>query len=344
MWKPVAVPFQNSQPAPTLPTTDEIRARTNVLWETMASKIVAVNDDIVAKYGGCVNEWEGQALVYLERYVPEVPAPRLYAIYYDSKQLFLIIQRVLGVPLNSIWLSLAYCQVSSPEFFGGLDGGGVYHYLFYSQYSDKKFLGPFSGEPTFVAGLVGNYRALVERNNLPDYKAGFYEKYLARVLQGHRPTLTHRDVQQKNIMVVENISYLDDQGGRSFDIVLVDWENSGVCPHALPSAISFNGGISNWVSVAAPATPAEVWCMRCVNPIANIPNGLCQSSAASFKCQYCHLLHQTCIIVDPRLDNEANAVIPLATLAARRAALTAFKTSINTLSKQHDEQQEPQLE
>jgi aminoglycoside phosphotransferase len=73
----------------------------------MASKIVAVDDDIVAKYGGCINAWEGQALVYLERHVPEVPAPRLYAMYYDSKQLFLIMQRVPGVPLNSIWPSLA---------------------------------------------------------------------------------------------------------------------------------------------------------------------------------------------------------------------------------------------
>lgn len=77
MWKPVAVPFQNSQPLPTLPTTDEIRACTNLLWQTSSSKIVALNDDIVVKYGGGVDDWEGQALVYLEGHVPEVPAPPL---------------------------------------------------------------------------------------------------------------------------------------------------------------------------------------------------------------------------------------------------------------------------
>lgn len=55
------------------------------------------------KIRGGVDDWEGQALVYLERYVPEVPAPRLYAMYYDSKQVFLIMQRVPGVPLDSIW-------------------------------------------------------------------------------------------------------------------------------------------------------------------------------------------------------------------------------------------------
>lgn len=75
MWKPVVVPFQNSQPLPSLPTTGEIPSCTNVLWETMASKIVAVNDDVVVKYGGSTNIWEGQALVYLERHVPEFSSP-----------------------------------------------------------------------------------------------------------------------------------------------------------------------------------------------------------------------------------------------------------------------------
>ncbi|KAJ5562995.1 phosphotransferase enzyme family protein [Penicillium sp. DV-2018c] len=250
MWKPVDVPFQNSEPLPTLPTTDEIRACTNVLWETIASKVVAVNDDVVVKYGGNIHDWEGQALVYLERYVPEVPAPRLYAMYYDSKQLFLIMQRIPGVQLNTIWPSLAQSEKDDiitklkqifdamrkaecpwPDFFGSLDGGAVHHYLFYSHKpGDAEFLGPFSGEPAFVAGLVGNYRAMVECNEHPDYKVRFYEKYFPRVLQGHRPTLTHGDAQQKNIMVVENTTRPNDQGGRSFDVVLVDWENSGWFP------------------------------------------------------------------------------------------------------------------
>lgn len=205
MWKPVDLPFQNSQSLSPLPTTDEIRACTNVLWETTASKFVTINDNIVVKYGGCINTCEGQALIYLERHVPEVPAPRLYAMYYEGKQLFLVMQRIPGVQLNAIWptltpsekdgiiakLQLIFNTIRNaecpwPDFYGGLDGGGVHHYLFYSQHGDQKFLGPFTGEPAFVAGLVGNYRALVERNNHPDYKARFYEKYLARVLQGHR--------------------------------------------------------------------------------------------------------------------------------------------------------------
>lgn len=157
------VPFQNSQPQPTLPTTDEIRACTDILGETSATKIVAVNDDIVVKYGRRVDIWEGQALVYLERYVPEVSAPRLYTMYYDSEQLFLIMQRVPRVQLDSIWSSLAPSEKNDiiaklqlifdtmrkvecpwPNFFGSLDGGSVHNFLFYSQSGDQKYLGPFS--------------------------------------------------------------------------------------------------------------------------------------------------------------------------------------------------------
>ncbi|KAJ5704586.1 phosphotransferase enzyme family protein, partial [Penicillium majusculum] len=140
------------------------------------------------KIRGGVDDWEGQALVYLERYVPEVPAPRLYAMYYDSKQVFLIMQRIPFGPLaqcekdeiiaklQRIFDAMRKAECPWPDFFGGLDGSGIHHYLFYSQHGDHKFLGPFSGEPAFVAGLVGNYRALVECNNHPDYKARFYEK------------------------------------------------------------------------------------------------------------------------------------------------------------------------
>ena len=217
--------------------------------------MVAINDDVVVIFGGGINPWEGQALIYLERPVPAVPAPRLYAMYYESKQLFLVMSRAPGVPLNTIWSSLADSEKDDivaklqsifdtmrkaecpwPDFYGSLDGGGVHHYLFWNQHergdrSDhQKILGPYTGELAFVAGLVGNYRASVERNKQPDYKARYYEKYLPQVLQGHRPTLTHGDVQQKNIMVAESQDRRNDQGGRSFDVVLIDWENSGWFP------------------------------------------------------------------------------------------------------------------
>lgn len=163
MWEPVALPFKDStRPLPTLPTADEIRACPNILWERTTAKVVAVNDEIVVKFGGGIDAWEGQALVYIERHVPSVSAPRLYAMYRDSHQLFLVMQRAPGVQLNLAWPSLTESEKDSiiaklrrmfdamrqaecpwPDFFGGLDGGGLHHYLFYSQKSDQKHLGPF---------------------------------------------------------------------------------------------------------------------------------------------------------------------------------------------------------
>ncbi|GKZ64880.1 hypothetical protein AnigIFM50267_007034 [Aspergillus niger] len=145
MWEPVALPFQSSRPFPTpLPTINEIRACTNVLWEARGSKVVAVNDNIVVKYGVRVEIWEGQALIYLGQCVPEVPAPRLYAMHCESDEVFLVMQRIHGVPLNSLWSSLAPSEKDDiitklqqvfdtmrkaecpwPDFFGGLDGANV---------------------------------------------------------------------------------------------------------------------------------------------------------------------------------------------------------------------------
>lgn len=248
MWKAVSLPFQNSVPLPTLPTVDEIRGCKDVIWERYASKVVAINDEIVVKYGNSIRVWEGQALIYLEQHAPGVPAPRLYAMYKDSGQTFLVMQRAPGVQLDSIWPSLTESEKDSivaklhqtfdymrhvqcpwPDFFGGLDGGSAYQYLFYSPKDGGGHKGPFRDESALVAALTGNFRALIERNGRSDYKARFYETHLSRVLRNHRPTLTHGDVQQKNIMVAEDPSR-GDNGDRSFNIVLVDWEHAGWFP------------------------------------------------------------------------------------------------------------------
>jgi hypothetical protein len=109
MWKPVDIPFQNSQPMPSLPTTDEIRACTKVVWERWGNKMVKLNDDVVVKYGRGSNGYifrEGQTLVFLERHAPAVPAPRVFAMYEDGREQFLIMQRIRGATLESIRDSL----------------------------------------------------------------------------------------------------------------------------------------------------------------------------------------------------------------------------------------------
>lgn len=241
MWEPVPLPFENESHPP-LPTVDEIRSCPNLLWERM-HKVVGVNDEIVVKFGGTVTVSEGQTLIYLERHAPHIPAPRLYAMYYDSDQLFLVMQRAPGEQLGRIWDSLTEPEKDDitaklkrtfddmrqvecpwPDTYVSIDGGGLPNVLFWRQKPGEHFLmGPFQGEDAFVQGMVDNFRSLTEYNKRPDYKVRFYEKYLGRVLRGHRPRLTHGDVQQKNIMAKKR----EDQG---FEVTLVDWANAGWFP------------------------------------------------------------------------------------------------------------------
>jgi hypothetical protein len=252
MWKSVSLPYKTVDAAVTIPSTEEIRACTNVMYERHLASIVALSDQVVAKFGGAVNEWEGQALIYLERYVPHVPAPRLHAMYYDSAQLFLVMQRMPGDRLDRLWPSLTdgektciteqlrcifdclrQAECPEPQFFGGLDGGAVHHHLFYSQKGDRQFLGPFRGEAAFVKGLTDNFRALRERNRHPLYKVRFYERHLGEVLRDHRPVLTHGDLHMRNIIVAEKGSNSLNGGERGFDIAIVDWEMAGWLPQWL---------------------------------------------------------------------------------------------------------------
>ncbi|GES57506.1 hypothetical protein ATEIFO6365_0001079400 [Aspergillus terreus] len=89
-------------------TKDEIRACTNILFDRLY-KVVAINDSIVAKCGRGIPAYEGQAMIFLERHVPTVPVPRLYAMYEDAETLetFLVMQRIPSERLDAIWPSLA---------------------------------------------------------------------------------------------------------------------------------------------------------------------------------------------------------------------------------------------
>lgn len=150
MWEPATLPYTNPNSTVHLPTTGEILACTNVLHESFFDrKLVAINDQIVVKFGRVDNSHEGQALIYLEKYVPDVHAPRLYAMYWDADQFFLVMSKVPGVQLEGLWTSLSDGEKDSvtselrrmfeelrrvefpwPDFFGSVDGGGVRHDLF----------------------------------------------------------------------------------------------------------------------------------------------------------------------------------------------------------------------
>lgn len=248
MWEAVALPFRSTTNL-SLPTTEQIRACTNVLSERYSLKVVQYSKDIVVKFGGALDPAEGQTLIYLERHASEVPAPRLYAMYYEDDELFLVMQRAAGSPLDKLWPSLSELEKQTivaklktiaatmrkvecpwPNFYGGVDGGALRHHLFFSLAGDMEFLGPFDGEAALVTGLTNNYRALMQRNDRSDLKVRFYEQNLATVLRGHRAVLTHGDFQKMNIMVEPKAGNSPDEVTRDFAITLIDWEDAGWYP------------------------------------------------------------------------------------------------------------------
>lgn len=169
-------------------------------------------------------------------------------MFRDGDEVFLIMERAPGVQLDALWSTLTEAERSSvtaklgeifdymrqvecpwPDFFGGLGGGSLRHYLFYSQNGDFTHLGPFHGGAALVKSMVTNFRALVERNGRADFKVRFYERYLGQALGHLRPTLTHEDVQRKNIIIVETAGGGED-GQQTFDMSLLDWESAGWYP------------------------------------------------------------------------------------------------------------------
>lgn len=292
VWSPVSLPFQRpveNLPANlSIPTPDEIRNTTTIIKQRIGQTVVAVGRDILVKYGRSTSEREGQTLLYLETCLPKVPAPRLYSMYYDAEDLFIVMELVPGAPLDILWqditedektaltaelrcifegMRLAVCP--DPAFFGSVDRGPVPDHLFYSMTGDKKITGPFDSEKAFNDALVLQYRTIRDMNGYTNFKTAFYERNIHQAMRGHKPTFTHCDAQRKNI-VVDLKGEKDQEKPRSFDVFLVDWEEAGWYPEyweyfSAFIGLSWNDDWGDRVEEFIPAWPAEAAWMRMVH-------------------------------------------------------------------------------
>ena len=258
---PASIPYEKTSAlAPTpLPTAEEIRSSTAIISQRTGQTITAVTPDLLVKFGRSTSEREGQTLLYLEQCVSNFPAPRLYAMYYDHGDLFIVMQLIPGRTLEMVWeelsehekdvltarlkvafddLRMATCPW--PNHFGAVDGGPVPHHLFFCHDRIPSITGPFSSEEHFNSGLVEQYKKILEMNERTDGKLDFYADYLGHVLHGHRSTLTHSDVQRKNIILRENVDAGASGPGR-FDPYIIDWEDAGWYPEYWEYFAAFAG-------------------------------------------------------------------------------------------------------
>lgn len=221
---PPTLPWFRSEddlPSP-LPTIAEIEASTREfpsIFDPSARRTVLVADLFVAKYGPAVFENEGHALLLLEP-VREVPIPRLYAMYREADELYIVMEFISGHPLSDIWPSLSEEEKSpivdqlrrvydslralpSPGIFGGVCGGPLPHRYFFSMDKDPRITGPFSGEEDFCRALVLRSRKNWELLERRGWMTDFFARQLPTVLRGHGSVFTHSDFQRKNILIRE---------------------------------------------------------------------------------------------------------------------------------------------
>lgn len=250
VWTKAILPYVRDpdQLPATLPTIDEIRNASDIVSQRTGQTIVIVGSTFLIKYGRATPEREGQTLLYLEHALPKLPVPRLYAMYHDGADLFVVMERIHGPNLNDIWQRLTHNekesitqslrttfddmrQATGPETtrYGSVEGTPIPHHLFWDPDEDPVYCGPFDNESQFNSGLLAQYKRIQEENNLPSYKLNFYSSHLGDVLSGHRPVFTHADVQRKNMIVIDQNETTPERL-RSCKVALVDWESAGFYP------------------------------------------------------------------------------------------------------------------
>ena len=230
----ISVPYYapaTDLPAP-LPTAPEIESAQEVLNERSTVRVIAIHTHFVVKYGEGVNLEEGRMMIFI-RQRTRVPVPRVFALYHDDNgQSFIVMERINGKTLEETWHTLENKQkemivaqlkthigqmrtIESPGGYCSLDNQPLLNEIFWTPSRDCS--GPFNTEVELYDAIIRKCRA----SEALRQKAEYYQEVLPNVLRGHRPILTHGDIQRKNIIV---------RTGSVADIVLLDWESAGWYP------------------------------------------------------------------------------------------------------------------
>ncbi|KAI9783835.1 MAG: hypothetical protein M1839_003171 [Geoglossum umbratile] len=243
-----------------IPTVQEIRASTNVISEKLRRTVVAVSDTFLVKYGRAVEEIEGWNLLFVEQSLG-MPAPRLYAMFEESQDIFLVMEYIHGDLLEDVWSDLEeqdkmtivgklggiidnMRSLPSLGYFGSVLRGPLPNDMFWTETLDPSVCGPFSDGNELCLGLVAQliYRQVVTS------RVEFFKRHLPQLLGRHPPVFTHADIQRKNIIVQEI------KGGQSrdYNVFIIDWESAGWYPSCweyISILIAFNWG-DDWLAKA----------------------------------------------------------------------------------------------
>ncbi|KAF4446833.1 phosphotransferase enzyme family protein [Fusarium austroafricanum] len=222
--------------------------------------VTVIRGIYVVKYGKRVTEYEGNALIFVEKHL-RIGAPRLCAMFRDEPSgcLYLIMEYIQGVNLESIWSTLSVESKSSitmqlkdmfdqmrtleppKNFIGGIDAGALRDTPFQTMEPDPRINGPFQSSEEVGMALALASRNFWEETGRTTWLPRFFTQHLGAALKDHQASFTHGDLRMRNI-VVEKV--LETSSPENSDVNeggakqhyeyrvrgIVDWESAGWYP------------------------------------------------------------------------------------------------------------------
>jgi aminoglycoside phosphotransferase (APT) family kinase protein len=197
----------------------------------------------VIKHGKHLTRLEGENLLFLKSCVPNIPAPRLHAMWRgggDKPDLYIVMDMMPVKALSELWPIMENSNktrvlnelgdifkslhgLQPPELaLGDNHGGPPPFHLFYDTDGGSSIMGPSKTGREMILGLAKKSRANANSalNKGNPYLADFYERHLARELDDHSPTFCHSDVQPKNIVV--DMTQDDQTQSKVFRVSIID--------------------------------------------------------------------------------------------------------------------------
>lgn len=235
-FNPPQIPYcapDDVLPGP-IPDLDEILNQAVVIRQTGTVNVVIVRDDFVVKYGSEVKLEEGVNTMFV-KHASKVPVPTIYAMFHKNDRNFIVMERIRGEPLDTVWYRLddeerkrvaeqvgnhmaELRSLPSPGYFGGVCGQRCLDsYLTLQRHEAEPLdVGPMRREEVWIDTFVHTVETFRGAVGIPEE---CIDPLLESASRGRPAVFTHGDFHKGNIMLTEK-----------GDVVYIDWEYSGWAP------------------------------------------------------------------------------------------------------------------
>ncbi|SMR49216.1 unnamed protein product [Zymoseptoria tritici ST99CH_1E4] len=258
----LSIPYFAPNPSVPLPTDAEIDAGSDISLAYGGRRVVEVGSHFVVKFGEGVDLMEGENMIFVQEKTA-MPLPRVYALYSRASKNYIVMERIAGQTLSSLWSQLHASEKESivemlrsyfselrnlppPTYYGCLGRRRLLDGIFWTVALEEPAInGPFDSEAAFIEALPLKYTY----DGRSGYRADYYRQTLPQRLEG--------DSQHPQLS--------------TWRIHIIDWEKSGWYPtywdHAMAScALRWDDDWCLWVQKALDPYPSEAAWLQIIRP------------------------------------------------------------------------------